>query len=197
MNLNENTLAYLSTREAADLLGISIRTAQVWVESGMLEAWKTPGGHRRILRHSVDRILHEKKQIPTQRNSRAILRIVIVEDDPNLLHLMQTFISSLRPEIEVLTATNGFEGLLLIGQFHPDMVITDLNLPGMDGFRLLEALGQGHSAPKRLVAITALSPEDVAERGVLSNNVQILYKPVPISVLEAFVVAEYNTLATL
>jgi excisionase family DNA binding protein len=197
MSSISNDLAYLSTREAADLLGISIRTAQVWVETGMLEAWKTPGGHRRILRHSVDRILHEKNQIQVQQNSRAVLRVVIVEDDRDLRELMRTFISGLRPELEVLTANDGFEGLLLIGQCHPDMVITDLNLPGMDGFRLLDALGQGHAAPKRLIAVTALSPEDVAQRGALGNNVQILYKPVPISVIEALVLAEYNNLAAL
>ncbi|MFM7066754.1 MAG: excisionase family DNA-binding protein, partial [Gammaproteobacteria bacterium] len=35
---------YLSTREAADLLGVSLRTVQLWVESGTLRAWKTAGG---------------------------------------------------------------------------------------------------------------------------------------------------------
>ena len=39
---------YLSTREAATALGISLGTVQKMVESGVLEAWKTEGGHRRI-----------------------------------------------------------------------------------------------------------------------------------------------------
>ena len=43
-----------TTREAAEALGICVRTAQLWVEQGRLRAWKTPGGHRRILRESVN-----------------------------------------------------------------------------------------------------------------------------------------------
>lgn len=43
----------LTTAEAAQLLGISTRTAQLWVESGQLSSWKTPGGHRRIPRQAV------------------------------------------------------------------------------------------------------------------------------------------------
>ena len=38
----------LTTREAAHMLGVAISTAQLWMESGALPAWKTPGGHRRV-----------------------------------------------------------------------------------------------------------------------------------------------------
>ncbi len=38
----------LTTAKAAEYLGVSIRTTQLWVESGRLASWKTPGGHRRI-----------------------------------------------------------------------------------------------------------------------------------------------------
>ena len=48
---------FCTTREAAQMLGVSLRTAQLWAESGLLEAWKTDGGHRRISRHSVERLL--------------------------------------------------------------------------------------------------------------------------------------------
>lgn len=38
----------LTTREAADMLGVAVSTTQLWMESGALPAWKTPGGHRRV-----------------------------------------------------------------------------------------------------------------------------------------------------
>ncbi|MCA1248146.1 GAF domain-containing protein [Massilia sp. MS-15] len=38
----------LTTREAAQLLGVAVSTVQIWMENGALPAWKTPGGHRRV-----------------------------------------------------------------------------------------------------------------------------------------------------
>ena len=79
--------AYISTREAAQLLGISLRTAQLWVESGALLAWKTSGGHRRILLSSVNKILEERKRLsldPALANTPK-LKVAIVEDDLDLI----------------------------------------------------------------------------------------------------------------
>ena len=39
---------YITSRQAASQLGLSLRTIQLWVENGVLSAWKTAGGHRRI-----------------------------------------------------------------------------------------------------------------------------------------------------
>lgn len=49
----------LTTRAAAELLGVSISTAQTWMENGALDFWKTPGGHRRARRSSVLGLLAE------------------------------------------------------------------------------------------------------------------------------------------
>lgn len=53
--------AFCTTREAAVLLGVSLRTAQLWVDNGTLQAWKTTGGHRRVLRESVNRLLRGER----------------------------------------------------------------------------------------------------------------------------------------
>lgn len=50
-----NNGLYCTTAEAARSLGVSIRTIQLWVDGGVLAAWKTVGGHRRILLDSVER----------------------------------------------------------------------------------------------------------------------------------------------
>ncbi|WP_313177448.1 GAF domain-containing protein [Massilia sp.] len=50
----------LTTREAARLLGIAVSTAQQWIEHGLLPAWKTPGGHRRLRLSAVSALLRER-----------------------------------------------------------------------------------------------------------------------------------------
>lgn len=46
----------LTTRDASQLLGVSVSTAQLWMESGALPSWKTPGGHRRCRLSDVQRL---------------------------------------------------------------------------------------------------------------------------------------------
>ena len=45
-----------STREVAQRLGMAVRSVQLMVDRGELQAWRTPGGHRRILRASLRRV---------------------------------------------------------------------------------------------------------------------------------------------
>lgn len=51
----------LTTSQAARLLGISVRTAQLWIEGGSLRSWKTPGGHRRVYRHDVMALINRSR----------------------------------------------------------------------------------------------------------------------------------------
>jgi excisionase family DNA binding protein len=50
----------LTTREAGKLLGIAVSTAQQWIENGLLPAWKTPGGHRRVRLSDVSALLRAR-----------------------------------------------------------------------------------------------------------------------------------------
>ena len=54
----------LTTREAATLLGIAVSTAQQWIENGVLPAWKTPGGHRRVRLSAVSALLRKRAGPP-------------------------------------------------------------------------------------------------------------------------------------
>jgi excisionase family DNA binding protein len=181
--------AYVSTREAAEILGISLRTAQLWVESGVLLAWKTSGGHRRILRRSIDALLAERSKISNANSEAPVLsqnlKLVIVEDDQDLCRLMTLFLGDLDRPIDVRSAKNGFEGLVLIGQFRPHVVIADLNMPGMDGFRMIQALLGTEFAPQKIMVSTALSPADIEARGGLPESIDVLQKPYSLELIEA------------
>lgn len=183
-----NDDAYVSTREAADLLGISLRTAQLWVESGVLLAWKTSGGHRRILRKSVDALLAERARQASSGSTptagKAGLKVVVVEDDQDLLRLIELSLTDLPQNIEVRSAKDGFAGLVLIGQFLPDLVIADLNMPGMDGFRMINSLIGSEFAPAKIIVSTALSPADIELKGGLPESIEILQKPYSLELLE-------------
>lgn len=63
----------LTTANAAELLGVSVRTAQLWVESGQLPSWKTPGGHRRIPRQAVLDLIEDTQQEPVPLAAHAVI----------------------------------------------------------------------------------------------------------------------------
>lgn len=169
--------AYCTTREAADMLGVSVRTAQLWVENGQLEAWKTEGGHRRIARASVQRLL--ERGVPAVLPMQP-LKVLIVEDDSILLKLYKSAIGSWSLPTHIITAANGVEGLIRVGRDAPDLMITDLAMPGMDGFQLIHNLaGSSFREGMEILVITGLDHTSIAARGGVPDDIRVLPKPVP------------------
>ena len=194
----------LSTREAAERLGVALRTVQLWVEGGVLPAWKTAGGHRRISRAAVERLIGERSAAlsgaaprPAAAPGRAAapetgdtrLQLMVVEDEPELLRLFTMVIAGWQLPIDVCAAGNGFEALLRMGQRCPDLLITDLNMPGMDGFKMLAALRRvgGAFDDMDIVVVTALTAAEIERRGGLPSGVRVFHKPVPFDALEGLV----------
>src|SRR5262245_52401268 len=64
--------------------------------------------------------------------------LLVVEDEPGFSRLLT--LSLVREGFEVRTATNGEDALDLAAEMHPDAVVLDLGLPGMDGFEVLREL---------------------------------------------------------
>ena len=172
------------------MLGVSVGTVQLWVENGLLKAWKTSGGHRRVLRESIDGLLHRTPAAapvttpaplaPSAPEVPARLRILVVEDDLGLQRLYQVQMTrwDIAPEVTVLD--NPIAALLHIGQASPDLLITDLHMPGVDGFYMLRALEHApHVADTSIVVVTGLDVADIARRGGVPEGIEILPKPVP------------------
>lgn len=197
MRKNSTNDDVLSTREAAEQLGVALRTVQLWVESGVLPAWKTAGGHRRISRVAVERLIGERRAAlagdthpaPLSTTRAARLRVMVVEDEPELLRLFTMVIADWDLPVDVDPASDGFDALLRMGKQCPDLLVTDLNMPGMDGFKMIESLRGAGPAFEGLevIVVTALSEAEIAQRGGLPRQVRVLHKPVPFDELESLV----------
>ena len=79
-------------------------------------------------------------------------RILVAEDDPHILRVICLWLT--RQGHEVLEARNGLSAWELIQQNHPEIVITDINMPGMDGLGLLEKLKNYEHMPRGIVVLT-------------------------------------------
>ncbi len=179
---------FLSTRQAAQRLGVSLGTVQNMVESGVLDAWKTAGGHRRIPASSVDALLAKRrKQITRPGDSGSKLDILIAEDDSTLQRLYQLTFDSWKLPVKLRIVSNGFEGLLQVGQQMPDILIADLMMPGMDGFEMIKQLRtKSELSPMDIIVVSAIDSGEVRERGIPSD-VTVFGKPIPFHEIKGFV----------
>ncbi len=175
-----NNEAFLTSRAAAQKLGVSMRTVQLWVESGILRAWKTAGGHRRIARNSVDELLRQQNAAIQVESGAHVLKVVLVEDEPIQRQIYEMKFTEWALPLDLVTASNGFEGLIEIGRRKPDFIITDLDMPGMDGFEMIRAIGKDKElSSAQIVVVTGLNEKVIIEHGGLPAGIPTLNKPVP------------------
>jgi PAS domain S-box-containing protein len=110
-------------------------------------------------------------------------KILYVEDNAANLKVVEAMLRN-RPNLTVLSASNGEYGLELAQRYVPDVILLDIHLPGMDGYAVLKAL-QAHPET-RGIPVIALSadamPLDV-ERGLAAGFRRYLTKPVKVKEL--------------
>jgi len=174
---------FYSTIQAAKLLGVSVRTVQLWVENGSLEAWKTAGGHRRIVASSVDDYIRENQTKTPSHSSK--LRILVVEDNPTVSKFYEAAIKSWNQSIDVVSKKDGFDGLVEMGRKAPDLLISDIYMPGMDGLQMIRSLYKSEILPiERIIVISGLSKDSISERGGIPSGIDFFEKPVDVEQLK-------------
>ena len=86
------------------------------------------------------------------------IRVLVVEDDPETRMLTEALLSGRKGVCLCALAKDGLEGLELVEQTRPDIVLLDLILPGMDGLDFLRALRRRSARPAVVVASQASEP---------------------------------------
>ena len=107
--------------------------------------------------------------------------MIYIEDNPANLRLMEAVIDDI-PGIALTSARDAELGLALAETKRPDVIVMDINLPGMDGFRALERLRRcAETAAIPVIALSAAAmPEDI-ERGLRAGFHSYLAKPIKVS----------------
>ncbi len=183
---------YYSTREAAAILNVAVSTIQLWTNNGLLTAWVTGGGHRRITRSSVEHIL-KQQQVLTTSSAAAQLTVMVVEDDAQQLRLYEKQFKASQLDVNVTTATDGYEGLMKIGRILPGVIIADLMMPNLDGFQMIRAMKKMPELQNSLIiVVTGLRDEEIKAKGGLPADVQVFVKPVPFEKLEVLISQRLN-----
>jgi CheY-like chemotaxis protein len=103
-------------------------------------------------------------------------RVLIVEDNPDLVEVLMLFLASVSRNVEIATARSGFEALEKIKDATPNLVILDVMMPGMDGFEVLSRLRRLPDA-ERVPVMVLTGYSDAVQRARDAGAQEVMLKP--------------------
>jgi excisionase family DNA binding protein len=208
---------YLTSFEVAAACGVSARTVSNWIRHGSIPAHRTLGGHARISTEDLKQFLSDR-QMPlppelteahlpaarayeppgdptksgtAQRPERVLRegpRVLIIDDDDALLEVMREVLGAAGYEVD--TARHGFLAGYLLAHFHPNIIVLDIMMPGLDGYEVLSLVRKRSEAQGiPVVACTSLKGPDVESRLIAAGFNGYIKKPIDFSALRSTLAA--------
>ncbi|NMM48488.1 hybrid sensor histidine kinase/response regulator transcription factor [Marinigracilibium pacificum] len=123
-----------------------------------------------------DLIAHNEEQVTTnEESSKQKQTILIAEDNDDIRKFMSEFLSE---DFNILKATNGVEALNIVNDQKPDLIISDIIMPEMDGYQLCNNVKKGDETNHiPIILLTAKASEESQEAGYSSGADAYLAKP--------------------
>jgi CheY-like chemotaxis protein len=118
---------------------------------------------------------------PQVQNGAPLRTLLYVEDNPANLKLVEQLIAR-RPDMRLLSARDGNRGVELARAHHPDVILMDINLPGISGVEAMKLLREEPAT--RYIPVVALSanamPGDI-QKGLHAGFFRYLTKPIKVN----------------
>jgi excisionase family DNA binding protein len=146
MSLIKTTITVFTVNQVSELLQVSPQTIVNWIEAGKLEAYKTPGGHRRIQKSDLEAFV-KRHDMPvfgpppaTDEEGKKMKKILVVDDDQVIVETITAGLEEDPRAYDVITAADGFEAGIQVSHFKPDLLILDIMMPDIDGYEVCRRL---------------------------------------------------------
>jgi|WetSurMetagenome_2_1015567.scaffolds.fasta_scaffold03782_4 excisionase family DNA binding protein len=176
--------AILTTWEAGRYCNVSPYTVRYWVRTGQLQAYTTPGGHRRIRRQDLDAFLvsHGMPLPSGFHEGRKRVLILGAGAGPLAQHM-----ESWSEALEVQVAPSAFDAGLMLVTFDPHLFLVDLDASAWDGLAICRTV---HSTSKtahiQLVGLVRKATVEEAEAAQRAGILSCFAKPVDGAELRRF-----------
>jgi len=138
-----------------------------------------------LLRSTAQALLGEialpTEVAPPNPENQTVFTLLYVEDNPANLLLVEQIIADL-PNIQMLTANTGRAGIALARSHHPNIILMDINLPGISGLEALDILREDPlTADIPVIAISANAMQSDVDKGLQAGFFRYLTKPIKIN----------------
>jgi excisionase family DNA binding protein len=182
-----------STHDVAKICCVTPTTVIRWIEDGLIPAFKTVGGHRRVRREDLEKVCRDRNipfNVPT---GTEVGRILVVDDEPVVLELIRDVVKELSHKFEVEVAKDAFDAGRLVVSFRPQLIFLDLMMPGVDGFEVCARLKKDpQTTNTEVIAITGYYTETNMERILNAGAAACLKKPLDVLEVRGRVIDAFN-----
>lgn len=175
----------LTSSEVGELLQVNPSSVKKWVDDGLLIAFRTPGGHRRIRAADlVSFLVRHEMPIPIDLQDAAKKRLLIVDDETDQLKALSRSLKRFADRVEVQTTSNGIDALVLVGSFHPHAVLLDVYMPGIDGLEVCRRLKKGPATKDiQVFVVSGAFTAALEQKALEAGAAKCLPKPIDIKVV--------------
>lgn len=151
-----------TTGEIAGFCNVTINAVKKWIASGKLVAFRTPGGHYRVNRDDFLDFLGKFKLDIKDAIFPEKRRVLIVDDEEGVVEYIRGAFDSIGDGYEIETAGDGYEALIKVGDFKPELLILDIRMPNIDGFEVCRRIKSDSSTKDiKILAVTAYGKEEM------------------------------------
>lgn len=139
------------------MLGVSPFTVRRWADGGLIPCLRVgPRGHRRFDPAALAEFTRRGRRIVSTRRIGPP-RVLVIDDEQDVRELLRRVLE--KEGYRVLTATDGEEGLSLAMRDRPDLIITDLVMPQMDGYTFLTRLRERRETAEVPVIVVSVKTD--------------------------------------
>ncbi len=168
----------LTSHEVGSMLQMDPSSVVKWVNDGILPAYRTPGGHRRIRSSDLLSFLRNHSMFIPEELRGAGLKVLVVDDDAQLLSALARSMKSYKDRIDLTTVESGIEALVRVGSVRPDVLVADVHMPDMDGFEVLRRLKSNPDTKGMTIILFSGKHSAEAEKKALDMGAKaLLAKP--------------------